>query len=92
MNKKVPGLTLDETERLAKYEVLVMRGLATHEDLKHYNWLRAKIDKRKVPFEDDDDTVWLTREGAQQLGRDTIRAFEQSGQEVRYLEDIDDED
>lgn len=87
---RVPGLTYDETERLAKFEGLEMRGLATVDDVTEADRLRSKINKRKVQRIDEDGTLWLSRAGAR-LMKDQIAALEQSGQKIRYLEDIDED-
>ena len=87
---RVPGLTYSETERLAQCEARELRGKANAEDLAELNWLRDKIDKRKVQRMDEDGTLWISRAGAR-LMKDQIAALEQAGQKIRYLEETDED-
>lgn len=86
---KVPGLTRHESERLSKLEVIELRGFATPQDVAELEWLRKKIDRRKMPS--SEDRLVLTREAARQLGRDTVKALEQGSKKILYLEDYDED-
>lgn len=88
---KVPGLTEIETDRLAKLEVLEIRGFATADDIAHLDWLREKVDKRRIRQDGPAGTLWLSREGIRRLGK-TVTILKMSGTPIRVLGEEEDED
>jgi hypothetical protein len=87
---KIPGLTKHETVRLAKLEVLELQGFATAEDMESLEWLRAKIDKKRVNHVEEEGTFWISRQGARMMGK-TLSVLESSGTKFRYLEESDED-